>query len=99
MRKRRPPVTPGELLLEEFLKPLGLSANKLALDIRVPANRITGIIAGKRAITANTALRLAKYFGISAQFWMNAQVSYDLEVVEREKGEEIRREVLPRTAV
>ena len=81
------------------MKPLSLSANKLALDIRVPANRITGIIAGKRAITANTALRLAKYFGISAQFWMNAQASYDLEVVEREKGEEIRREVLPRTAV
>lgn len=74
------PIHPGEVLLEEFLKPMGLSQNKLALDIRVPARRINEIVHGKRRITADTALRLARYFGMSPQFWLGLQMDYDLDI-------------------
>ncbi len=86
------PIHPGRILKEE-LEARGLSANRLALDLGVPANRITGILNGKRAVSADTALRLARYLGASAQFWVNLQSHYDLEVAERERGEEIRRSV------
>jgi addiction module HigA family antidote len=74
------PVAPGGFLRTEFLKPMGLSAYRLAKDINVPLNRIAGILAGKRAITADTALRLARYFGTSERFWMNLQLRYDIEI-------------------
>ena len=86
------PIHPGRVLKEE-LEARGLSANRLALDLGVPANRITGILNGKRAVSADTALRLARYLGTSARFWVNLQSHYDLEVAERERGEEIRRSV------
>ncbi len=86
------PIHPGRILKEE-LEARGLSANRLALDLGVPANRITGILNGKRAVSADTALRLARYLGTSARFWVNLQSHYDLEVAERERGEEIRRSV------
>lgn len=77
--KRMPPVHPGEILLEEFLKPLALSQYRVAKDINVPPRRINEIVLGKRAISADTALRLARYFGTSDRFWLNLQTSYDLE--------------------
>jgi antitoxin HigA-1 len=77
------PVTPGEILREEFMEPLGLSARALAREINVPANRITAILHGKRGITAETAILLGRRFNSSARFWMNLQVSYDLSVAER----------------
>ena len=80
MTKRRPPIHPGEILLEEFLGPLGLTQYRLAKSIAVPPRRINDLVHGKRAITADTALRLARFFGNSAQFWMNLQSRYDLEV-------------------
>jgi addiction module HigA family antidote len=86
------PVHPGEILTEEFLAPLGISRNKLALDLGIPASRIDQIAKGKRSITADTAFRLSLYFGNSAEFWMNLQTSYDLKV-ERERLPEIRRQV------
>lgn len=91
--KKIPPVHPGEILLEEFLKPLGLSQNRLALDIRVPARRINEIVLGKRRITPDTALRLAKYFRTSPQFWLGLQMDYDLDVVQDRLAEQINREV------
>ena len=90
---RLPPVHPGEILLEEFLKPLGLSQNRLALDIRVPARRINEIVQGKRRITPDTALRLARYFNTSAEFWLGLQMDYDLDVAEEQFGAQIEREV------
>lgn len=74
-----PPVHPGEILFEEFLKPMGISQNRLALDIRVPPRRINEIVHGKRRITADTALRLGQYFGMSSQFWLGLQMDYDLD--------------------
>jgi addiction module HigA family antidote len=82
-RKAHPPIHPGELLFEEFLEPMELSQYRLAKDISVPARRINEIVHGKRGITADTALRLARYFDTSERFWMNLQMRYDLEV---EKG-------------
>jgi addiction module HigA family antidote len=82
MRKLKP-VTPGEILLEEFLKPMGISRYRLAKEIGVPAQRIGDIAAGKRAITADTDLRLCRFFGLSSGYWMRAQVAYDTEVAER----------------
>jgi len=80
MRKDRiAPVHPGEILLEEFLKPMGISQNRIALDVRVPPRRINEIVHGKRRITADTALRLGRYFGMSAQFWLGLQMDYDLD--------------------
>ena len=85
------PVTPGELLLEEFLKPMGLSQYRLAKEIDVPAQRISEIIAGKRAITADTDLRLCRFFGLSSGYWLRAQVAHDTEVAERELAPVLRR--------
>jgi addiction module HigA family antidote len=89
---------PGDILREEFLKPMNLSANALALALRVPANRITGIINGERAVTADTALRLARYFGTTAEFWMNLQSLYDLTKTQSETGSAIADEVRTRVA-
>ena len=96
--KRLSPIHPGEILLEEFMKPLGLSANKLGLELRVPSNRILAIAGGKRAVSADTALRLARYFNTTADFWMNLQSRYDLQQAEHELAEAIAREVHPRSA-
>jgi addiction module HigA family antidote len=74
------PIPPGEILMEEFLRPLGISINALARDLAVPANRISGIINGTRAITADTALRLGKYFGVSPELWLDLQSDYELRV-------------------
>ena len=94
--ERLPPVHPGDVLRHDFLEPLGLTAHALALALRVPANRIGTILAGDRAVTAETALRLARHFGTSAGFWLNLQKAYELEVAERAAGARIRAEVLPR---
>ena len=90
------PITPGEILSEEFLKPLKMNAHQLALALRVPANRITAIIEGKRAISGDTALRLARYFEMSPEFWFNLQSQYELRKAEDELAEKIAREVQPR---
>jgi len=87
------PVHPGEILLEEFLKPMNLSQNRLALDIRVPARRINEIVHGKRRVTADTALRLAKFFDMSPQFWLGLQMDYDLDMVEDQLAGRIDKEV------
>lgn len=97
-KERLPPIHPGEILREEFLVPLGMSAHQLALALRVPATRINDIANGKRGITADTALRLSRYFGTTSRFWMNMQASYELEVAEDQLSEAVMREVLPRTA-
>jgi addiction module HigA family antidote len=90
-------VHPGEILSEE-LEARGLSANQLALSLRVPSGRITEILNGKRAVTPDTALRLARYFGNSADFWLGLQTSYELALAERDNGERIAREVVPANA-
>ncbi|SRR5258705_4624282 len=87
------PIHPGEVLYDEFLRPLGLSQNQLALAIRVPARRINEIVHGKRRITADTALRLAHFFAMSPQFWLGLQMDYDLDVAEDAFGERLKREV------
>jgi addiction module HigA family antidote len=87
------PIHPGEVLLEEFLKPMGLSQNQLALDIHVHPRRINEIVLGKRSITADTALRLARYFDMSPQFWLGLQVDYDLDVAEDNLGDRLDREI------
>jgi len=92
-KKELHPVHPGEVLLEEFLKPMGLSQNRLALDIGVPPRRINEIVLGKRSITADTALRLARYFGNSPQFWLGLQRDYDLDIAEDILGDRLKREV------
>ncbi|MEB2309351.1 MAG: HigA family addiction module antitoxin [Candidatus Brocadiaceae bacterium] len=79
-KKKMAPVHPGEILLEEFLEPMGISQYKLAKDISVPPRRINEIVQGKRSITADTALRLSRYFGLSERFWLNLQSRYDLEI-------------------
>lgn len=88
------PVHPGEVLLEEFLKPMELSQNRLALDIRVPARRINEIVQGKRRITADTALRLARYFGMTPQFWLGLQMDYDLDVASDQLSGRLEKEVI-----
>ena len=93
------PVHPGEVLLEEFLKPMGLSQNRLALGIGVHARRINEIVLGKRAITADTALRLARYFGTSPRFWLDLQSDYDLDAAEDLLGDRLAREVRPMAAL
>jgi len=87
------PVHPGEVLLEEFLKPLGLSQNRLALNIGVPPRRINEIVLGKRRVTADTALRLARYFDTTPQFWLGLQADYDLDVAADELGGRLDHEV------
>lgn len=95
--KRLPPIHPGEVL-QHLLAEAGLTANALATALRVPANRIGGILKGQRGITADTALRLARYFGTSAQMWINLQAKYDLAAAEDALWNKIEREVLPRNA-
>ena len=97
-KDRLPPIHPGEILREEFLSPLGMSAHELAMALRVPATRINDIVNEKRGITADTALRLSRYFGTTPKFWTNMQASWELEVAEDERGSAVRRDVLPRTA-
>jgi antitoxin HigA-1 len=86
---------PGDTIREDYLKPLGMSANKLALELRVPATRMTEIIHGRRGITADTALRLGRYFNTTPKFWLNLQASYDLAVASEARSEEIQRAVHP----
>jgi addiction module HigA family antidote len=90
--------SPGEILLEEFMKPLDLSGSELARHLKVPANRVNDIVRGRREISADTALRLARYFGTSARFWLNAQSAYDLSNAEWENAAKIASEVRPRAA-
>jgi len=93
MPKRLSPVHPGEVLLEEFLNPMGLSQNRVALDIGVHARRINEIVLGKRSVTADTALRLARYFGTTPQFWLGLQADYDLDIALDNLGNRLEREV------
>lgn len=95
MRKKLDPIPPGEFLVEEFMKPSGLNANRLAAALHIPPNRIGDIIRGRRSITADTALRLARYFGTSPSLWMNVQSRYELECAEDEIAPEIEREIRP----
>ncbi len=90
-----PPVHPGEILREEFLVPLGMSAHALSIALRIPATRINDIVRGKRGITADTALRLARYFGTSAEFWLGLQASFDARTAMAEIGEQVNREITP----
>src|SRR4030067_1275041 len=89
------PIPPGEILLEEFMKPMGVSINALSRDLDVPPNRISEIVNGKRSITADTALRLQRYFGVEAQFWLNLQTEYDLRVMKRKIWADIERRIIP----
>lgn len=91
--KKLQPVHPGEVLLEEFLRPMELSQNRLALAIGVPPRRINEIVLGKRRVTADTALRLSQYFGSSRRFWLGLQMDYDLDVAAEELGDRLGREV------
>jgi len=93
---RMRPVHPGEVLREEFLVPLGMSAHALAMELRVPAPRINEIVRERRSVTPETALRLARYFGTTAQFWLNLQTSYDLKITERQVGSKIAKEIRSR---
>ncbi|MFZ2209829.1 MAG: HigA family addiction module antitoxin [Porticoccaceae bacterium] len=92
------PIHPGEILLEEFLRPLGISQYRLAKDISVPQRRISEITQGKRSVTADTALRLGRYFGMEAQFWLNLQSRYDLLCAEAELDSRLEKEVTPHAA-
>ncbi len=92
------PIHPGEILLEEFLNPMGISQYRLAKDISVPQRRISEIVQGKRAITADTALRLGRFFGMEAQFWLNLQARYDLLRAENELSNRLKKEVRPHAA-
>jgi addiction module HigA family antidote len=92
------PIHPGETLREDFMLPLGLSASRLAMELHVPVTRVNDIVRCRRSITADTALRLARYFGTSAELWMNLQAHYDLEVATDEAAALVERQVKPRTA-
>jgi antitoxin HigA-1 len=94
-QKRRPPIHPGEILRADFMEPLGLSMNRMALDLRVPVTRIAEIVHERRGITPDTALRLARYFNTSPGFWLNLQSAYDLEVAQDKLSRVIEREVRP----
>jgi antitoxin HigA-1 len=94
---RRPAVHPGEMLREEFLIPLDLSANRLAMELRVPVTRISEIVNGRRSVTADTALRLERYFGMSADFWLGLQKDFDLLTVRQAEGKKIAQDVRPRS--
>lgn len=95
MSKTLSPIPPGEILLEEFMRPLGISQNKLARDLDVPVARVNDIIHAKRGISADTALRLATYFETSAEFWLNLQTRYDLKVAATTVGDQVKRAVRP----
>ena len=92
------PIHPGEILLEEFMKPMGISINRLARDIAVPPGRISAIVNGQRAITADTALRLGKYFGVSSDLWLGLQADFDLRIAKRTVGAKIDKQVHARVA-
>ncbi len=96
--RRLPPVHPGEILRDEFLTPLGMSAYELANAIKAPRSRVNDIVRGRRAITTDTAMRLARYFGTSPEFWINLQARYDLDVADRTTRRKIEQEVAPRNA-
>jgi addiction module HigA family antidote len=96
--RKLPPIHPGEILLEEFLKPLRISQYRLAKDLSVPTRRINEIVLGKRAISPDTALRLSRYFGLSDRFWMNLQARYDIEVEKDKLANRLEREVRIYTA-
>lgn len=95
MSEKLKPVHPGEVLQEEFLTPMNLSQNRLAIDIGVDARRINEIVLGTRRVTADTALRLSRYFGVSPQFWLGLQAEYDLDVTRDSLGHRLEREVRP----
>lgn len=95
MKKKMKPVHPGEVLQEEFLIPMGLSQNRLSLDIRVPPRRINEIVHGDRGISADTALRLGRYFRMSPHFWLGLQMDYELDVVEDHLAKRLEKEVRP----
>jgi len=95
MAKKLPNVHPGEVLLEEFLKPMGISQNRLAREISVPPRRVNEIVLGKRSISSDTALRLARYFGTSERFWLGLQVDFDLEEARDALADRLEREVKP----
>ena len=98
-RKRDiPPVHPGEILKADFMAPLGLSVSALSRAIGVPRTRLNDVVLGRRGVTADTAMRLARYFGVGARFWMNLQSHYELEVAEEAYGDRLDREVRPRAA-
>jgi addiction module HigA family antidote len=94
-RQQLPNVHPGEILLEEFLNPLGISQNRLAREIRVPPRRVNEIVLGKRGISPDTALRLARYFGTSERFWLGLQMDFDLEAARAALAETLEREIRP----
>ncbi len=96
MNKKLSPIHPGEVLLEEFLKPMNMSQNRLAIEIGVDARRINEIVLGARSITADTALRLGRYFGVSPRFWLGLQAEYDLDMASDRLGKRLEREVRPR---
>ncbi len=96
--KYRPPVHPGVILKLDLLDPLRMSINRLAKELRVPANRLSQIVQGKRGITPDTSLRLGRYFGFSAEYWLNMQTHYDLEITRRRFMGKIEREIKPREA-
>jgi addiction module HigA family antidote len=96
--KHLDPIPPGEILFEEFMQPLGISMNALARDLAVPPNRISEIVNGKRALTADTALRLALYFGTMPELWLNLQTDYDLRTIRRDRGRYIEAQVRARAA-
>jgi addiction module HigA family antidote len=89
------PITPGEILREDFMEPLGISINKLSRDLSVPPNRISEIVNGKRSITTDTALRLQRYFGVEAQFWLNLQTEYDLRMMKLKIWPDIEQRIIP----
>jgi antitoxin HigA-1 len=99
MSEKLTPVHPGEVLLEEFLKPMNLSQNRLAINIGVDARRINEIVLGVRSVTADTALRLGRYFGVSPQFWLGLQAEYDLDMAMDALGDRLEREVRPHATV
>jgi addiction module HigA family antidote len=92
-KKSLAPIHPGEILIEEFLKPMGISINRLARDLAVPPGRISAIVNGKRSITADTALRLSQYFGVSSELWLGLQAEYDLRIAKRTVGPQIEKRV------
>lgn len=98
MESKLPNIHPGEVLLEEFMKPLALSQNRLARDLGVAPRRINEIVLGKRSVTADTALRLARYFGTSERFWLGLQIDYELEEAREKLGERLHEDVRPRSA-
>ena len=96
--KYRDPVHPGVILKADLLEPLGMSVNRLAAELHVPANRLSQIISGKRGISPDTSLRLARYFGFTPEYWLNMQAQYDLEIIRRQSIRQIEKEIKPREA-